>query len=49
MTGEPTQKSSLRMALSQRDFSYLLAGMAVSQTGDWLYGVALLVARLLVS
>ncbi len=43
MTGAPTHKSFLRAALSQRDFSYLLAGMAVSQTGDWLYGVALLV------
>ncbi|MFN2488512.1 MAG: MFS transporter [Actinomycetota bacterium] len=43
MTGEATMKSSSQAALAHRDFRYLLAGMAVSQTGDWLYGVALLV------
>ena len=33
----------MRAALRHRDFRYLLAGQTVSQTGDWLYNVALIV------
>ncbi|MGH2746838.1 MAG: MFS transporter [Actinomycetota bacterium] len=35
--------TSLRAALSYRDFRYLLGGLAVSEAGDWLYGIALIV------
>jgi MFS family permease len=34
---------TLRAALRHRDFRQLLAGVAISQAGDWLYNVALLV------
>lgn len=36
-------RSALREALASRDFRLLLTGMAVSEAGSWLYGVALLV------
>lgn len=35
--------TSLRAALSYRDFRYLLGGLAISEAGDWLYGIALIV------
>ena len=41
--GEERGKGALRAALRHRDFRYLLAGLAISQVGDWLYGVALIV------
>src|SRR5438132_10983234 len=31
------------VALRHRDFRLLVAGMVISQTGDWLYNVALLI------
>jgi hypothetical protein len=34
---------TIRAALRHRGFRWLLAGMAVSQLGDWLYNVALIV------
>jgi MFS family permease len=34
---------TIRSALRHRDFRYLVAGQTISQTGDWLYGVALIV------
>lgn len=37
------ERSALREALASRDFRLLLTGMAVSEAGSWLYGVALLV------
>ena len=33
----------MRAAMRHRDFRFLLAGMTISQTGDWLYNVALLI------
>jgi MFS family permease len=36
-------KRSFAASLSHRDFRYLLFAFAISKTGDWLYGVALLV------
>ena len=33
----------LRAALRHRDYRYLVAASSISQTGDWLYNVALLV------
>jgi MFS family permease len=39
----PTAAGVWRRALTNRDFRNLLGAMAVSQTGDWLYGVALVV------
>jgi MFS family permease len=33
----------LRAALAHRDYRYLVAASSISQTGDWLYNVALLV------
>lgn len=41
--GEAIERSALREALASRDFRLLLTGMAVSEAGSWLYGVALLV------
>jgi MFS family permease len=35
------QQGTIRAALGYRDFRILLAGLAVSQLGDWLYNVAL--------
>lgn len=40
---EAGKKGAFRAALSYRDFRLLLASMAISQAGDWLYGVALIV------
>lgn len=40
---ETVERSALREALASRDFRLLLTGMAVSEAGSWLYGVALLV------
>jgi hypothetical protein len=37
------KRRPMRAALRHRDFRYLLAGQTVSQTGDWLYNVALIV------
>jgi MFS family permease len=38
-----TGSRSLWTPLRHRDFRYLVAGQAISQTGDWLYNVALIV------
>jgi MFS family permease len=35
-------RASVRVALANADYRRLLAGLAVSSTGDWLYGVALI-------
>ncbi|MDQ3964227.1 MAG: MFS transporter [Actinomycetota bacterium] len=44
MVGTNTnERSAVRQALASRDFRLLLTGMAVSEAGSWLYGVALLV------
>jgi MFS family permease len=37
------RKGAMRAALRHRDFRFLIAGQAVSGTGDWLYNVALIV------
>ena len=39
----PERGGTIRSALRHRDFRYLVAGQTISQTGDWLYGVALIV------
>lgn len=46
---EGTRTGTLRGALAHRDLRLLLAGYAVSSTGDWLYSVALIVYVLQVS
>ena len=40
---ERKARSPIRQALAHRDFRYIALGNAVSETGDWLYNVALLV------
>jgi MFS family permease len=40
---EGRRKGAIRAALGHRDFRFLVAGQLVSQTGDWLYSVALIV------
>jgi hypothetical protein len=40
---DKVRKRSFAASVSHRDFRYLLIAFAVSKTGDWLYGVALLV------
>jgi hypothetical protein len=40
MGAEP--KGLIRATFAHRDLCFLLAGQAVSQTGDWLHGVSLL-------
>ena len=42
-TGSGTQSRGMRAPLRHRDFRYLATGLAISQTGDWLYNVALLI------
>jgi len=43
-TGEgEKQARGMRAPLRHRDFRYLATGLAISQTGDWLYNVALLI------
>jgi MFS family permease len=39
----PERGGTIRSAFRHRDFRYLVAGQTISQTGDWLYGVALIV------
>jgi len=41
--GASIERSAVREAFASRDFRYLLTGMAVSEAGSWLYGVALIV------
>jgi CRP-like cAMP-binding protein/predicted MFS family arabinose efflux permease len=40
---EPARRGAVRAAFAHRDFRYLAGSLAVSQVGDWLYGVALVV------
>jgi CRP-like cAMP-binding protein/predicted MFS family arabinose efflux permease len=39
----PSRRGVVRAAFAHRDFRYLAASLTVSQVGDWLYGVALVV------
>ena len=41
--GSEARRGALRAALRHRDFRLLVGSQAISATGDWLYGVALLV------
>jgi len=41
--GATVERSAVRQAFASRDFRLLLTGMAVSEAGSWLYGVALIV------
>ncbi|MGH2756323.1 MAG: MFS transporter, partial [Actinomycetota bacterium] len=41
--GATSERSAVREAFASRDFRLLLTGMAVSEAGSWLYGVALIV------
>ena len=43
MTTENAPSGSIRSALRYPGFRWLLSGLAVSQTGDWLYNLALVV------
>ena len=43
MTDAKEKKRTMLVALRHRDFRLLVAGMVISQTGDWLYNVALLI------
>jgi CRP-like cAMP-binding protein/predicted MFS family arabinose efflux permease len=40
---KPARRGVVRAAFAHRDFRYLAASLTVSQVGDWLYGVALVV------
>jgi CRP-like cAMP-binding protein/predicted MFS family arabinose efflux permease len=40
---KPARRGVVRAAFASRDFRYLAASLTVSQVGDWLYGVALVV------
>jgi CRP-like cAMP-binding protein/predicted MFS family arabinose efflux permease len=40
---KPARRGVVRAAFASRDFRYLAASLTVSQIGDWLYGVALVV------
>ena len=40
---QPSRRGAVRAAFAHRDFRYLAGSLAVSQVGDWLYGVALVV------
>ena len=40
---ESARRGAVRAAFAHRDFRYLAGSLAVSQVGDWLYGVALVV------
>jgi CRP-like cAMP-binding protein/predicted MFS family arabinose efflux permease len=40
---KPAGRGVVRAAFASRDFRYLAASLTVSQVGDWLYGVALVV------
>ena len=40
---KPARRGLVRAAFASRDFRYLAASLTVSQVGDWLYGVALVV------
>ena len=40
---KPERRGVVRAAFASRDFRYLAASLTVSQVGDWLYGVALVV------
>jgi hypothetical protein len=40
---EGRSKGAIRAALGHRDFRLLLGGQAISNTGDWLYNVSLIV------
>jgi MFS family permease len=40
---EPSRRGVVRAAFVHRDFRYLAGSLTVSQVGDWLYGVALVV------
>lgn len=42
-TGSGMHARGMRAPLRHRDFRYLATGLAISQTGDWLYNVALLI------
>ena len=39
----PARRGVVRAAFASRDFRYLAGSLTVSQVGDWLYGVALVV------
>ena len=41
--GSEVRRGALRAALRHRDFRLLVGSQAISATGDWLYGIALLV------
>ncbi|HEX3194636.1 MAG TPA: MFS transporter, partial [Streptosporangiaceae bacterium] len=43
MTTENAPSGTIRSALRYPGFRWLLSGLAVSQTGDWLYNLALVV------
>jgi hypothetical protein len=40
---KPARRGIVRAAFAHRDFGYLAGSLTVSQVGDWLYGVALVV------
>jgi CRP-like cAMP-binding protein/predicted MFS family arabinose efflux permease len=40
---KPSRRGVIRAAFAHRDFRYLAGSLTVSQVGDWLYGVALVV------
>jgi len=40
---KPARRGVVRAAFASRDFRYLAASLTVSQVGDWLYGIALVV------
>jgi CRP-like cAMP-binding protein/predicted MFS family arabinose efflux permease len=40
---DPARRGAVRAALAHRDFRYLAGSLTVSQVGDWVYGVALVV------
>jgi predicted MFS family arabinose efflux permease len=41
--GRDRSKGAMRAALAHRDFRLLLGGQAISNTGDWLYNISLIV------
>ena len=43
MTDGKEKKRTMLVALRHRDFRLLVTGLVISQTGDWLYNVALLI------
>ena len=40
---KPARRGVVRAAFAHRDFRYLAASLTISQVGDWLYGIALVV------